>query len=111
MTRWLVTTALTVLPVLAQAECGWLLMVPPVTGDPGKGTYQSLAGRPMAEWSQHSAHDSAESCERAKSQEVAQLDATAEKITDPNVYRNLKVLVMLANANYRCLPASQVPVR
>jgi hypothetical protein len=111
MTRWLVATALTVLPMLAQAECGWLLMTPPVTGERGKGTYQSHHGRPMVEWSQHSAHDSAQSCEREKSREVAQLDAMAEKITDPKIHRDLKVMVMLANMQYRCLPASQVPVR
>jgi hypothetical protein len=29
--RWFVTAGLIALPLLAQAECGWLLMTPPVT--------------------------------------------------------------------------------
>src|SRR5262245_58589429 len=55
------TTAASVLlalaPVLAHAECGWLLMMPPMLAD-------GPASRPMSEWSQIAAFDTAEACER-----------------------------------------------
>jgi hypothetical protein len=54
--KWLTVIGLVIVPVLAQAECVWLLMAPPIT-DPKA---------PISVWYQAGAYYSAEACERGK---------------------------------------------
>ena len=54
--KWLAMAGLVAFPMLAEAECGWLLMVPPRVG-PG------LTLPLFSTWDQRSAYDSATSCE------------------------------------------------
>jgi hypothetical protein len=92
--RLVVALVLVAVPVLAQAECGWLLMVPPLFDKKGNDIPgREAIHRPMAEWIQDSAHDSAAGCE----------ERFRQMISKPRVYP--------VELSARCLPASQVPVR
>jgi hypothetical protein len=91
--KWLAVIGLVAVPMLAQAECGWLLMVPPLFDRHGKPIPQGEAlHRPMIEWIHDSAYDSATGCEERRRKIRSQTEVWQE---------------MWA----RCLPASQVPVR
>jgi hypothetical protein len=95
MSRWLVVGALLAVPVLAHAECGWLLMVPRIfdqkTGNPIEA--RAAINAPLSEWVQDVAFDSAEKCEETRGRLLA------KKSPHP------------ADVSSRCLPASMVPVK
>jgi hypothetical protein len=94
MTRLLAVLALVALPVIANAECGWLLMTPPVL-DKRTGRQiaeRELPNRPLVEWFQQRAFDSAAQCEEAKGRITSASGAPAFFYS-------------------RCLPASVVPVK
>jgi hypothetical protein len=101
--RSVVAVLLIALPTLAQAECGWLLMAPPGWTDDDLG--KSLA-RPLIEWGQEQAYDTAIACEEGKQAKTGFWMKAADRI--PQEKRD-KLFFRLAS--YRCLPASQVPVR
>ena len=94
--KLLFVIALVVFPMLAHAECGWLLMVPPVSPGPKA---------PMVEWRQEGAFDSARDCVAGQ----ASL-ATAYKSWEAGneLEREAYKMILLFS---RCLPASQVTVR
>jgi hypothetical protein len=56
MVRWFVTAGLVAIPLLAAAECGWVLMLPKVVGP------NEQMG-PLSSWYQEKAFDSARECE------------------------------------------------
>jgi hypothetical protein len=89
--------AMVAVPVLANAECGWLLMVPITM--PG---VQVIREAPLAEWYQYGAFDTAASCDDARV-------STWKRATQSADATNKVLAVAMPNA--RCLPASQVPVR
>jgi hypothetical protein len=95
MKQWLAVVVLVAAPALAHAECGWLLMVPPVLD---KRTLNAIGTRaainaPVSEWDQEEAFDSAEKCEEARRRLIA------SRHFDP------------VDSLSRCLPASLVPVK
>lgn len=94
----LVIVALPVLAGLAQAECGWLLMYPPSrssTSDTESNFDRVVRAtqKPIREWIQDSAYDSAAKCEAAR-----------------DAYM-MGVGRAMWTSFARCLPASQVPMR
>jgi len=113
---------LAVLPLLAHAQCGWLLMVPPsltATPWPGGGRVESWGFPAVADWGQQSAHDSASACEADR---MALIRQRSDGVNDPDavmdrVRRGAYGSLTLAEPAYArvvwalCLPASQVPVR
>ena len=120
----LIAVALAALPLLANAECGWLLLVPPsLTASswprPGGGGIQSWGFPPESAWGQHGAYDSASACETDRRVLVQQ---RSDGVNDPDVVmdrvrRGGYGSLTLAEQAYarvvwaRCLPASQVPIR
>jgi hypothetical protein len=102
--KWLAVIGLVAVPMLARAECGWLLMMPPDRGSDVPAADRPVFDAPVSVWVQHSAYDPAEACERGK---AAAIDRMLQ-------YAKLG-LVSPADAavpaSARCLPASQVPVR
>jgi hypothetical protein len=92
--RWFATLGLVAIPLLAQAECGWLLMVPLQLNDK------------VADWTQMGAYDMAAQCETERlqlSRSYRQRAESSGKQSDREEHQLW--------ANSRCLPASQVPVR
>jgi hypothetical protein len=129
---------LAAVPTLAQAECGWLLMVPPDMPVPGstpapdawkawfegyeKQTEANIRA-PLSHGTQWKAFDSARECEaesdREKDLHLAVLRADVEQKGPPGseaeTARQLRAEINMGRAkrwnSARCLPASQVPVR
>jgi hypothetical protein len=95
----LAVIGLVVIPMLARAECGWLLMVPPTIGDRGN---DSAA---LALWRQHAAYDTAAACEKGLEEIKRRGIVLKWNDSDPSTGDQI------AWKSGRCLPASQVPVR
>src|SRR5262249_3474755 len=121
MGRWLAIIGLGLTPALASADCGWLLMRPPLEhqGEVMHRTARAewwdrvVLGRgEIAAWVQWSAYDTAAECEaklealRARSRETAETAAEA----DPEQAARQRA-VQQALRRARCLPASLVPLR
>jgi hypothetical protein len=99
--KGLAVVALVAFPILAQGDCGWLLMKPP-------GTLSLLDPvnpvAPISQSYQSAAFDSAEACERWRRADIASArDAEMRG-------KGGRITTMQAGLS-RCLPASQVPVR
>lgn len=97
------------LPLLAQAECGWLLMTPPI----GDGDQPDVRA-PLAQWHQQGAYDSAGECQAAI--EAAYVRAKAEPWPEPRNLEEAQRLLRRAQSRLalmqgRCLPASSVPIK
>ena len=61
---WLAVIGLVAVAMLAQAECGWLLMTPPlIESRSGKGMGLPNTLAPLTEWTHEASYDTAAACE------------------------------------------------
>ena len=100
MRRTFVLVMLTAAPTLVSAE-GWLLMQPP--------TLARGVERPMREWMQMRAFDSAEACEAHREAEVDRWSKMLKIPGSSQTEKQFAATSVLYTAS-RCLPASQVPL-
>ena len=119
MTRWLVVGVLVVLPILANAECGWLLMMPTSLSREVRSNRAFIVAPPLNEWRQISAFDSAARCEDRLRGVIQGLE---KSLPDSSGVANQVMMgkywdltedqqAYIRWAFSRCLPASQVTVR
>ena len=119
---WLAVIGLVAVPMLVRAECGWLLMTPPlIESRSGKGMGLPNTLAPLTEWTHEASYDTAAACEagrRAMKRLVGFLKPSERKGLEDAMKKGVVLLHLpeatLINTQYdfaRCLPASQVPVR
>ena len=104
---WLATIALVGVPLVAEAECGWLLMLPDSpesTGSLNATQRDAWRRKPLSQWHQEGAYDSAADCEGIRLSVGGSLPL--EQMRDREVARRFALF-----RDGRCLPASVVPVK
>jgi hypothetical protein len=102
--KWLAVMGLVGFPKLAQAECGWLLMIPGYASSARE--FAEATSRPVSQWVQFAAYDSAAACQEGRRKRFLEIWDLAQQVTAEE-----KAAIFMRVSEHRCLPASQVPVR
>ena len=96
MKRWLTVAALIASPLVAHADCGWVLLAPPMRADQTFDT-----GAPLIDWVQEGAYDNATACSNGQI-------ALSERLKILKLPQDTQLVALYRS---RCLPASVVPIR